>query len=99
MLQCLIILGVTLAVLTVGVLLATNRFASVRALGWLLASVAAILLFLIALGSWRFGVSWEEGDRHRALLPTILFTVVPPAFLVTLFVRLFHRRRPARPAN
>lgn len=85
-------LSVGLFLLLIAVVLRANRFVSVRALGAVVAFVAVACLLLTALGSWRFGVAWEDGYRSSAFL-TMLFMVTPLGFLLAFGVTFFRRPR------
>jgi len=85
-------LSVGLLLLGIAVVLRANRFVSVRAVGAVMAFVAIACLLLTALGSWRFGVAWEDGYRSSAFL-TMLFMATPLGFLLAFGVTFFRRRR------
>lgn len=83
--QSFVSLAVGLLLLLVAVVIRANHFVLARALGTVAAIVAIGWLLLTALGSWRFGVAWEDDYRPSALL-TMVFMITPLAFVLAFGV-------------
>jgi hypothetical protein len=92
-LMMLVALALGLVAFGIAVRLVLNRFASVRALGFLVGAVAVAWLALLSLGSFRHGVTWNDHFERAALIPTLMFTATPPLFLGAFFIRWWRHRR------